>query len=134
MSSALGAPLLRGILRSRVVRDLRAHLVGYVVALVLLAIAAGFLVATLYLTLAEVVEPPLAALLTSLLLGLVAGLILLTLRLRRRRRVTTETIGVEGLLLSATDQVRRDPWSSLAVAAVLGVLAEITRPSSRPPS
>jgi hypothetical protein len=134
VSSALGAPLLRGILRSRVVRDLRAHLVGYVVALVLLAIAAGFLVATLYLTLAEVVEPPLAALLTSLLLGLVAGLILLTLRLRRRRRVTTETIGVEGLLLSATDQVRRDPWSSLAVAAVLGVLAEITRPSSRPPS
>jgi hypothetical protein len=134
VSSALGAPLLRGILRSRVVRDLRAQLVGYVVALVLLAIAAGFLVATLYLTLAEVVEPPLAALLTSLLLGLVAGLILLTLRLRRRRRVTTETIGVEGLLLSATDQVRRDPWSSLAVAAVLGVLAEITRPSSRPPS
>jgi hypothetical protein len=134
VSSALGAPLLRGILRSRVVRDLRAQLVGYVVALVLLAIAAGFLVATLYLTLAEVVEPPLAALLTSLLLGLVAGLILLTLRLRRRRRVTTEAIGVEGLLLSATEKGRRDPWSTLAVAAVLGVIDESTRPTTRPPS
>jgi hypothetical protein len=116
------------------VRDLSAHLVGYVVALVLLAIAFGFLVATLYLALAEVVEPALAALLTSLVLGLLAGLVLLSLRLRRRRRVTTETIGVEGLLLSATDQVRRDPWSSLVSAAILGALVEITRPSSsRPP-
>ncbi|HZA65714.1 MAG TPA: phage holin family protein [Geminicoccaceae bacterium] len=134
MSRALGAPLLRGILQSRAARDLRAHLVGYAVALVLLASAFGFLVATLYLALAEVVEPPLAALLTSLLLGLIAGLILLTLRMRRRR-IPTATIGVEGLLLSATDQVRRDPWSSLLIAAVLGALAEITRPSSsRPPS
>jgi hypothetical protein len=122
------------MLQSPAARDLRALLVGYAVALVLLAIAFGFLVATLYLALAEVVERPLAALLTSLLLSLIAGLILSTLRLRRRR-VPTGTIGVEGLLLSATDQVRRDPWSSLLVAAALGALAEITRPSSsRPPS
>lgn len=134
MTRGLGAPLLRAILGSGAVRDLSAHLVGYVVALVLLAIAFGFLVATLYLALAEVVEPALAALLTSLVLGLLAGLVLLSLRLRRRRRVTTETIGVEGLLLSAADQVRRDPWSSLVSAAILGALVEITRPSSsRPP-
>ena len=134
MIRALGGPLLHGMLQSPAARDLRALLVGYAVALVLLAIAFGFLVATLYLALAEVVERPLAALLTSLLLSLIAGLILSTLRLRRRR-VPTGTIGVEGLLLSATDQVRRDPWSSLLVAAALGALAEITRPSSsRPPS
>ena len=134
MIRALGGPLLRGMLQSPAARDLRALLVGYAVALVLLAIAFGFLVATLYLALAEVVERPLAALLTSLLLSLIAGLILSTLRLRRRR-VPTGRIGVEGLLLSATDQVRRDPWSSLLVAAALGALAEITRPSSsRPPS
>jgi drug/metabolite transporter (DMT)-like permease len=129
---ALGGPLLRGMLQSPAARDLRALLVGYAVALLLLAIAFGFLVATLYLALAEVVEPPLAALLTSLLLGLIAGLILLTLRMRRRR-VPRGTIGVEGLLLSATDQVRRDPLSSLLIAAALGALAEITRPSASPP-
>jgi hypothetical protein len=129
---ALGGPLLRGMLQSPAARDLRALLVGYAVALLLLAIAFGFLVATLYLALAEVVEPPLAALLTSLLLSLIAGLILLTLRMRRRR-APTGTIGVEGLLLSATDQVRRDPWSSLLVAAALGALAEVTRPSAPPP-
>jgi drug/metabolite transporter (DMT)-like permease len=129
---ALGGPLVRGMLQSPAARDLRALLVGYAVALVLLAIAFGFLVATLYLALAEVVEPPLAALLTSLLLSLIAGLILLALRMRRRR-VPAGTIGVEGLLLSATDQVRRDPWSSLLVAAALGALAELTRPSSSPP-
>ena len=75
MTRGLGAPLLRAILGSGAVRDLSAHLVGYVVALVLLAIAFGFLVATLYLALAEVVEPALAALLTSLVLGLLAGLV-----------------------------------------------------------
>jgi drug/metabolite transporter (DMT)-like permease len=135
VSGGLGAPALRALLRSRAVNDLRAQLVGYVVALLLLAVAFGFLVATLYLALAKVVEPALAALLTSLVLALSAGIVLLILRLRlrRRRRVATDTIGVEGLLLSATDQVRRDPWASLVVAAVLGVLAEVTRPSSRPP-
>jgi hypothetical protein len=30
--------------------------------------------------------------------------------------------------------VRRDPWRALAVAAVLGALAEIARPSSDRPS
>lgn len=133
MNYALGAPLVRAFLRSRMVRDLTLRLGAYLIALVLLAIAFGFLVATLYLALGEVVEPPLAALATSLLLGLVACLILLSLRLRRRRRVATDTLGVDALLLSVSEQVRHDPWSSLLVAAVLGALAEFTRPSSSKP-
>lgn len=134
MSPAFGAQALRAILGSRAVRDFSARLVAYLVVLVLLAVAFGFLVATLYLALAEVIEPPLAALSTSALLGLVAGSILLALRLRRRRRGAREALGAEAVLLAATDQVRRDPWSTLATAAILGALAEITRPSSsRPP-
>ena len=70
---------------------------------------------------------------SSLILGLVAGLILLILRLRRPRRAATGTIGVEALLLAATDQVRRDPWSSIATAAVLGAIAEILRSASSRP-
>ena len=122
------------MLRSRAVRDLIGRVVAYLIALVLLAVAFGFLVATLYLALIETVEPPLAALLTALALGVVAGLILLVARLRRPRRAPAATVGVDALLLSVTDQVRRDPWSSIVVAAVLGALAEITRTgSSRPP-
>ena len=135
MTPALGAPLVRAMLLSGAVRDLVARLAAYGIALVLLAIAFGFLVATLYLVLSEAVEPPLAALLTSLSLGLVAGLVVLSLRLRKPRRVTKGTIEIEGLLLSVTDQVRRDPWSSIVIAAILGALTEITRPkSTRPPS
>jgi hypothetical protein len=115
--------------------DLIARLVAYVVALVLLATAFGFLVATIYLALAKVVEAPLAALLTSLALGGVAGLILLSVRYRRRRKPTAGTVGADALLLSITEQVRRDPWLSLAIAAVLGALTEISLPSSkRPPA
>lgn len=122
-------------MRSQLLRNLIVRLVGYVLALALLTIAFGFLVATLYLALAEVVEPPLAALLTALVLGAVAALILLTVRYRRARRVTAGAVGVDALLLSMSEQVRRDPWSTLAVAVALGALAEITRSSStRPPS
>jgi len=134
VNGALGAPLMSAVLRSRAVRDLIGRVVAYLIALVLLAVAFGFLVATLYLALIETVEPPLAALLTALALGVVAGLILLVARLRRPRRAPAATVGVDALLLSVTDQVRRDPWSSIVVAAVLGALAEITRTgSSRPP-
>jgi hypothetical protein len=123
----------RALLRSRAMRDLIGRLAAFGVAMALLAVAFGFLVATLYLALAEVVEPPLATLLTSLILGFVAGVILLILRLRRPRRAATGTIGVEALLLAATDQVRRDPWSSIATAAVLGAIAEILRSASSRP-
>jgi Na+/melibiose symporter-like transporter len=96
--------------------------------------AFGFLVATLYLALAKSFEEPVAALLTSLVLVGVAGLILLIVRYRRSRRRTARAVEANALLLSITDQVRRDPWRALAVAAVLGALAEIARPSSdRPP-
>jgi hypothetical protein len=106
-----------------------ARLVAYGVALVLVAIALGFLVATLYLALLKVVEPALATLLTSVVLGLLAALIVLSVRLRRRR-VSKGALEVDTLLLTVSDQVRRDPWSSIVVAAVLGALAEITRSSS----
>jgi hypothetical protein len=116
-------------------RDLIARLVAYLAALVLLATAFGFLVAALYLALAEVVEVPLAALLTSLALAGVAGLVLLSVRYRRPRKPAVNTVGADALLLSMTEQVRRDPWLSLALAAMLGALTEISQSSSnRPPS
>jgi hypothetical protein len=128
--------LVSAMLGSRMVRDLVARLAAYGVALVLVAIAFGFLVATLHLALIKVVEPPLAALLTSLVLGLLAGLIVISVRLRRRGRVTRGALEVDTLLLSVTDQVRRDPWSAIVIAAVIGALTEITRSSSsrQPPT
>ena len=133
MKGGLAAPLLRAVMQSRI-RDLIARLVAYVIALLLLTTAFGFLVATLYLALAEIVEPPLAALLTSLTLGGVAGLVLFSVRYRRPRKPAAEAIGPDALLLSMTEQVRREPWLSLAVAAVLGALTEISHPSSKRPS
>lgn len=134
MNGGRGVPLVSALLRSRAVGDLIGRLVAYLIALVLLAVAFGFLVAALYLALIETVEPPLAALLTSLALGILAGLILLVARFRRPRRAAAGTLGVDALLLSLTDQVRRDPWSSIVVAAVLGALAEVTRSApARPP-
>lgn len=125
--------MVSALLRSGAVRDLIRRLVAYLIALVLFAVAFGFLVATLYLALIETVEPPLAALLTSLALGILAGLILLVARFPRPRRPAAGTAGMDALLLSLTDQVRRDPWSSVVVAAVLGALAEVTRsPPARP--
>ena len=135
MKGGLAAPLLSAMTGSRMMRDLIARLVAYALALVLLATAFGFLVATLYLALAKVVEAPLAALLTSLALAGVAGLVLLRVRYRRPRKPAAASVGADALLLSISDQVRRDPWLSLAVAAVLGALAEISHPSSkRPPT
>ena len=135
MNGGLAAPLLSAMMRSRMMRDLIARLLAYAIALVLLATAFGFLVATLYLALAEVVETPLAALLTSLALGGVAGLVLLSMRYRRPRKPAAGSVGADALLLSMSEQVRRDPWLSLAIAAVLGALTEISHPSSkRPPA
>jgi divalent metal cation (Fe/Co/Zn/Cd) transporter len=135
MKGGLEAPLLSAAIRSRMMRELIARLVAYLAALVLFATAFGFLVATLYLALAEVVEVPLAALLTSLALAGVAGLVLLSVRYRRPRKTAANTVGADALLLSLTEQVRRDPWLSLALAAMLGALTEISQSSSnRPPS
>jgi hypothetical protein len=116
-------------------RDLIARLVAYLIVVALLATAFGFLVATLYLALSDVVEAPLAALLTSLALAGMAGLVLLTMRYRRRRKPATGAVGADALLLSLTEQVRRKPWVSLGIAAVLGALAEISQSSAnRPPA
>jgi hypothetical protein len=116
------------------IHDLIARLVGYAVALLLLATAFGFVVATVYLALAEVVEAPLAALLTALVLGGAAGVVVLGVRYRKPRKPPADTVGADALLLSIGEQVRRDPWLSLAIAAVLGALAETFHSSSsRPP-
>jgi hypothetical protein len=128
------AALLSAALPSGIMRDLIARLVAYVIALVLLTTAFGFLVATLYLALARVVETPLAELFTSLTLAGVAGLVLLSVRYRRPRKPAPHPVGPDALLLSVTEQVRREPWLSLVIAAALGALAEISQSSSnRPP-
>lgn len=135
MKRGVAAPLLAAVTRSAMMRDLLARLVASVIALVLLATAFGFLVATLYLALAEVVEAPLAALLTSLALVGAAGIVLLIVRYRRPRKPAAAPVGADALLLSISEQVQRHPWSSLATAALLGALAEISQPSSkRPPA
>ena len=129
------ALLVTAMLRSCIMRDLMARVVAFALALVLLATAFGFVVATLYLALTEVVEAPLAALLTALALAAVAGLVLLSTRYRRARKPAAGSVGADALLLSLSEQVRRDPWLSLAVAGVLGALAEISQASSkRPPA
>jgi hypothetical protein len=134
VKGGLAASLIGAVMRSRV-RDVLARLVVYLIALVLLATAFGFLVATLYLALAEVVQAPLAALLTSLALCGLAGLVLLSARYRKPRKPAAGTVGADALLLSMTEQVRREPWLSLALAAVLGALTEISQSSSnRPPA
>jgi hypothetical protein len=128
------APLLRAVMGSGMIHDLIARLVGYAIALVLLATAFGFVVATVYLALAEVVEAPLAALLTALVLGAAAGVVVLSVRHRKPQKPPAGTVGAEALLLSIGEQVRRDPWLSLAIAAVLGALAGgFHSGSSRPP-
>jgi hypothetical protein len=136
VNGALVAPVMSAVRRSGVVRELIAGLVAYLIAGVLFATAFGFLVATLYLALREAVEPPLATLLTALCLVVVAGLVLLAMRLRRpRRRAPAGPVGAEALLLSMTEQVRREPWLSLAIDAILGALTEISQSSSnRPPA
>jgi threonine/homoserine/homoserine lactone efflux protein len=116
-------------------RELIVRAVAYSAAALLLATAFGFLVATLYLALAEVVEAPLAALLTALALAGAAGLILLGVRYHRPRKPAPATMSADALLLSMSQQVRREPWLSLVIAAVLGGIAEVTQSSSqRPPA
>ena len=132
MKGGLAAPLLGTVMRSRM-RDVIARLVAYVIALVLLATAFGFLVATLYLALAKVAEAPLAALLTALALAGAAGLGVRKARYPRPRKPAARALGADAQLLSMAEQVRRDPWLSLAIAAVLGVLTEISHPSSKRP-
>lgn len=135
MKAGLVAPLLAPMARDLAAR-LAANLLAYGLAALLLATAAGFLVATLYLGLAELVEPVLATLLTAMVLGATAALILLAVRHRRPPQRDPGAGGVDALLLSMREQVQRDPWSTLIAAAVLGALAEITTQSSssRPPS
>jgi hypothetical protein len=116
------------------IHDLIARLVGYTIALVLLATAFGFVVATVYLALADVVEAPLAALLTALVLGAAAGIVVVSVRQRRSPKPPAGAVGADALLLSIGEQVRRDPWLSLAIAAVLGALAGgFHSGSNRPP-
>jgi hypothetical protein len=134
VKGGLAASLVGAAMRPRM-HDVLARLLAYLIALVLLATAFGFLVATLYLALAEVVEAPLAALLTSVALCGLAGLVLLSVRYRRPRKPAAGTVGADALLLSMAEQVKREPWLSLALAAVLGALAEISHSSSnRPPA
>ena len=133
MKGGSAALLLRAVMRSGMIHDLIARLVAYAIALVLLATAFGFVVATVYLALDEVVEAPLAALLTALVLGGAAGVVVLSVRQRKSREPPPGPAGADALLLSIGEQVRRDPWLSLAIAAVLGALAGFTQSSTKAP-
>ena len=116
MKGGSAALLLRAVMRSGVIHDLIARLV-----------------ATVYLALDEVVEAPLAALLTALVLGGAAGVVVLSVRQRKSREPPPGPAGADALLLSIGEQVRRDPWLSLAIAAVLGALAGFTQSSTKAP-
>ena len=133
MKGGSAALLVSAVMRSGMIHDLIARLVAYAIALVLLATAFGFVVATVYLALDEVVEAPLAALLTALVLGGAAGVVVLSVRQRKSREPAAGTPGADALLLSIGEQVRRDPWLSLAIAAVLGALAGFTQSSTKAP-
>jgi hypothetical protein len=113
--------LLQGALRLDAVRRLGQHLLAYFLCLVLLLIAFGFLVATLYLGLAMVMRPPLATLATAAILIVVSGAIVLIVRRRPRRAPPGAPFEAEALLVG--ELVRRYPWSAVAIALALGALS-----------
>jgi hypothetical protein len=117
----LVAALLQGALRLGAVRRLGRHLAAYLVCLVLLLIAFGFLIATLYLGLAMVMRPPLATLATAAILIAVGVAVVLIARRRPRRAPPGTPLEAEALLVG--ELVRRHPWSAVAIALALGALS-----------
>ena len=124
----LVAALLQGALRLSAVRRLGQHLLAYVVCLLLLLIAFGFLIATLYLGLAMVMRPPLATLATAAILIVVGVAVVLIARRRPRRAPPGTPLEAEALLVG--ELVRRHPWSAVAIALALGALSGRSSSSS----
>ncbi len=124
----LVAALLQGALRLGAVRRLGQHLLAYVVCLVLLLIAFGFLIATLYLGLAMVMRPPLATLTTAAILIVIGVAVVLIVRRRPRRATPGAPLEAEALLVG--ELVRRHPWSAVAIALALGALSGRSSASS----
>jgi hypothetical protein len=112
-------------------QQLMARLIGYLAALLLFTVAFSFLIAALYLAFATVWPEPLAALATTAVLAAAGGLIMISLRRRPRRRAPAP--GSDALLLALGEAVQRHPWSTVVVAAALGVLAEMSTGSSKAP-
>ncbi len=124
----LVAALLQGALRPGAVRRLGQHLLAYVVCLLLLLIAFGFLIATLYLGLAMVMRPALATLATAAILIVVGVAVVLIARRRPRRAPPGAPLEAEALLVG--ELVRRHPWSAVAIALALGALSGRSSASS----
>jgi protein-S-isoprenylcysteine O-methyltransferase Ste14 len=126
----LAAPTVALVLRGRTMQHLIARLVGYLAVLLLFAVAFSFLIAALYLAFATVWPEPLAALATTAVLAAAGGLILLALQ-RPRRPAPAPAASNEALLLALGEAVRRHPWSTVVMAAALGVLAEMSTGSGK---
>lgn len=100
---------------------------------VLVAVAFGHLVASLQLALAMVASPPLALLLTALVLLAGAGLLVLGLHLHRRLRAGVRAAGkIDALQRASTDLVRAHPWALVGLAVALGALSGLGPAPSRP--
>lgn len=127
----LAGPVLALVLRGRTMQSLMTRLLGYLVALLLFAVAFSFLIAALYLAFATVWPEPLAALATTAVLAAAGGLVLIALRRRPRRPAPAASS--DALLLALGQAVQRHPWSAVVVAAALGALAEMSSGSSKAP-
>lgn len=116
-----------------VVRRAGRQLAAWLAVLILVAIAFGYLIASLQLGLAAVLPAPLAMLVTALILLGLAGTLVLVLHLRSRRRAAIRTASqVEALQRTSSDLVRAHPWALIAIAAALGALSGLGQTSTAP--
>jgi VIT1/CCC1 family predicted Fe2+/Mn2+ transporter len=110
-----------GLLRRVAVQ---AVFVGLAAALLLTAL--GFLIAALMLALLDVVSPPLATLITALVLALVALFITLMVRARRPRPVARRGPSMGDVAPVLQLAAGNSPWAAMATSVILGAVTELT--------
>jgi hypothetical protein len=104
-------------------------------AAVLGLVALGFLLASLFLGLLQVVEPAWAALITAAVAAVLAAIIILV---ANRRRVppprAAQPLGLTEQVAPALQlAVGSKPWLAIGLALALGAFSELARKPPRPP-